>query len=88
MFEWNYDAIADRYGREILEREAGTVQLATEDHVQRFKQLLGQLSDTECKRLGIDRALTGVTDIADMLDERIVKGIELIESHLRQTATT
>ena len=87
-FEWSYEAIADRYGRDILEKQAGIVPLATEDHVRRFNQLVSQLSDTERNRLGIERALSGVADVSDLPDERIVKGIQLIESHLNQTATS
>lgn len=45
-------------------------------------------ANQQMKRLGIDRALSGVEDIADLPDERIVNGIQLIESHLSQTTTT
>ncbi|MAG17651.1 MAG: hypothetical protein CMJ21_06230 [Phycisphaerae bacterium] len=84
-FEWSYDAIANRYGRDILEKQAGAVTLATPDHVRRFNELVGQLSDQERQRLGINCALAGVEDVADLPDERIVNGTELIESHLQTT---
>ena len=84
-FEWCYDAIADRYGRDILEKQAGAVTLASPDHVYRFNELVGQLSDQERRRLGIDRALADVEDVADLPEARIVKGIELMESHLLTT---
>ncbi len=86
-FEWSYDAIADRYGRDNLEKQAGAVRLATDDHVQRLTQLIGQLSDTERKRLGIDRSLAGVEDMADLSDDRVIRGIKLIESHLSKQVT-
>ena len=85
-FEWSYDAIADRYGRDILEKQATTVQLATDEHVRKFECLLVQLSDVERHRLNIDRALRGVDNIADLPDERLVRGIELMQSHLQRTA--
>ena len=86
-FEWSYDAIADRYGRDILEKQAGTVQLATSEQVARLKTLLAQISEEEQQRLRIDKALAGVADMADLPAERICKGIELLERHLGQTAT-
>ena len=87
VFEWSYGAIADRYGRDVLEREAATTTLATEEHIARFDALVTQLSPVEKQRLGIDRALRSVADIADMPDERVVKGIDLIEKHLRTNAS-
>ena len=86
-FEWSYDAVADRYGRDILEKQAETVQLVTPDHLSQFQALLNQLSEAERHRLGIDRALRGFEDIADVPDERISRGIELIQNHLAQAAT-
>ena len=86
-FEWSYDAVADRYGRDILEKQAETVQLVTPDHLSQFQALLNQLSEAERHRLGIDRALRGFEDIADVPDERISRGIELIQNHLVQAAT-
>ena len=83
--EWSYDAIADRYGRDILEKQASVTRLAIDDHVHQFTNLLNKLDDVERKRLGIDRALEEVEDVSDLPDERVVHGIELIEAHLHRT---
>ena len=85
VFEWSYDAIADRYGQDVLEKQADVVTLATEEHLQQFNSLLGQLSAAERQRLGIDRALRGVANLADLPDERVVHGITLMQSHLQRT---
>lgn len=84
VFEWRYESLADRYGRDVLEREADVAPLATPEHVQIFNNLLTQLSEPEKRRLGIDRALARVEAIADMPDDRVVRGIELIKNHLEK----
>ena len=61
--------------------------LAGDNPLLRIKELLAQLSDAERNRLGIDRALRGVEDVADLPDERIVNGIAAMESHLNRLTT-
>lgn len=40
-FEFSYDAIADAYGREILEKDAVPVALASEDQIIKLNELIG-----------------------------------------------
>lgn len=86
-FEWSYDTVADRYGRDVLERHAAHDQLVTNDHLREFDRLISQLSDADRKRLGIDCALAGIDDLRDLSDERCVKGIEIITNHLNQSTS-
>lgn len=80
-FEWSYEAIATRYGKERLEKGAQTIVLATAEQVERFKYLLNTLDEQEVKRLKIDRVLKSVEDISDLPSERISAGIKLIENY-------
>ncbi len=43
-FEWSYDALADRYGREAIEGEVKPVEFATEEQIEKIKHLLEQLN--------------------------------------------
>lgn len=80
-FEWSYEGIRERYGAERLEKGAQNVKLATHDQVERFNYLLNTLSDAEIKALKIDKALADVEDIADLSQERIARGIQLLEEY-------
>ena len=82
-FAWSYEAIAERYGVDIMERDAKPVELATAEHVDVFSDLLAKLTESEIERLGIKKALRGVDDVADLEDARIVNGILLIEAYLK-----
>ena len=83
-FVWSYDAFADRYGRGLLERNAVPIELATDEHVIQFNDMLNKLTEQEINRLGIKKALRGVDNVADLEDVRIVKGIDLIGDYLSQ----
>ncbi len=83
-FEWSYAAVADMYGRDLLERDVQTVQLANPEQVQTFGNLLNELSTAEQEELGITKALANVSVIADLPEDRIVKGIYMIKRHLAQ----
>ena len=82
QFAWSYEAIADRYGVDVLERKSAKLDLATDEHVIQFNDLFAKLEETEIERLGIKKALRGVADIADLEDARIVKGISVLEEYL------
>lgn len=47
VFPFSYDAIADRYGREVLERGAAVVALATPDQVRQLMEILDTRKDGE-----------------------------------------
>lgn len=39
-FDWNYDSFAEKYGKDILEKEQQPIKLATEDQLKELKDLL------------------------------------------------
>jgi hypothetical protein len=81
VFEWNYDAIKDRYDVNTLEREAATVALATAEQVAEINQMLGivRLPDgTTDKWL----AKAGVETWEDMPGEAIAKCLDYIKNRL------
>lgn len=47
VFPFGYDAIADRYGREVLERRSAAVQLATPEQVAELTELLATRTDRD-----------------------------------------
>jgi hypothetical protein len=85
-FELTYDELVKRFGKERLERGAATVTMATKEQAERFTALLKRFSEEEVKKLGIDKAMKGYDDAADMPGEKITKAIEFMEKHLNQAA--
>jgi len=79
-FEWSYDALAERYGRERLEAEVRTAELATDEHVERMTYLFNRLSDSDKNKLKLKTL--DLTSLSDFTADRIGKGISLIENHL------
>lgn len=80
-FEWCYDELVKRYGKDKLEKGVDLVALASKEQIEHFKFLLSSITEAEQKTLKIDKALDGVEDLADLPAERIAKGIKLIEDH-------
>lgn len=85
-FEWSYDELVRRYGRDRLERRAESVELPNEELVAAFTAAYRQLSEAEIKRLGIDKAVKSIEDVADMPRGRVEKGLELIKAYLNKNA--
>lgn len=85
-FEWSYSAIEERYGKERLWTGAKSVALATPDQVVEFNGLLSQLSESEIKKLGVDKVMKTVENVADLPADRLAKGIEMIQKHLSAVA--
>jgi hypothetical protein len=83
-FEWSYNALSERYGREKLERRAASVELADDALIAAFTAAYGQLSEAEIKRLKIDKVVTSAADIADLPRARVEKGLEVIRNYLKQ----
>lgn len=81
-FEWSYQSVADRYGAEKLEKGVATLALATGEQVTKFNYLMNQLTEQQVKSLKIDKALAEFEDVADMPADRIVRGINIIETFL------
>lgn len=82
-FDWSYDALAERYGRQKLERKAESVPLASADLVSEFCLAYNQLSEAEIKRLKIDKVVSSLEEVADLPVARIEKGLELMRRHIR-----
>lgn len=78
-FEFSYDAIADRYGREILERGVQPIEFATSEQVEELDSLLTRHTD--------GKALVGkllkrakCEEFADFTSEQIGKAIEWLRN--------
>lgn len=85
-FEWSYDALAERYGRDKLERKVAAIELPDEQLVASFTAAYGQLNENEIKRLKIDKVVTSAADIADLPRARVEKGLEVIRNYLKSAA--
>lgn len=84
-FEWTYDAIAERFGRERLETGSKPLELAKNEQIERFRYLMHAIGDEAVKQLRIDAVLATVDDITDLTSDRITKGIEIMEKHREGT---
>lgn len=77
MFPFSYDAIADRYGRGVLERDAAVVALATPEQVKTLSELLEARKDgSELKDKWLRAA--DADELADLTADQITKCIEKI----------
>jgi hypothetical protein len=85
VFDWSYDAIRQRYDADTLEREAGTVTLATAEQVRELRALLDVVKlpeGTEDKWL----SKAGVEEFDDMPGETIQKCIDYVKARLPRAA--
>lgn len=93
-FEWSYDEFADRYGREIIERDAVSTMLANDEQVADLLRLIkaGEsfiVSDTKQplvneRLLSTWMARAGVEDWHDAKEEHVVKCISFLKSKMEQ----
>lgn len=81
-FEWSYKNLVERYGVEKLERIANPVDLASAETITTFKTLYNRIGDGDKDRLGISRVIQTVEEVADLPEDRLKKGIALMEKHL------
>ena len=80
-FEWSYNAIADRYGRHLLEREAAPVVLATPDQAAKLAHLVETVKiDPAIVEKWLDKA--DVETFAEMPAEAVEKCIAYVEARL------
>lgn len=86
-FEWSYNALAERYGRDKLERKSATIELPDAKLVAEFSAAYGRLSEAEIKRLKIDKVVASLDDVADLPRARVLKGLEVITNYLNQGAS-
>ena len=81
VFPFSYQEIADRYGRDILERQAVAVALASEDQVATIKALLpdsGVSSEAVDKWLAKEKA----ADFTEVSEEKATKFVEYLKSQI------
>jgi hypothetical protein len=85
VFEWGYTEIRRRYGGELLERQARTVQLASPERVKEIKDLLAlvRLPDGTQEKWF---AKAGVDGWEDMPADVIAKCIEYVKGRLPSAA--
>jgi len=83
VFPFSYDAIADRYGREILERDAVAVELASHENVLELERLLGILNTpATVTEKWLDKA--DAETFAEMPQASIVACIEYLKAQVNK----
>jgi hypothetical protein len=84
VFEWSYDAIKRRYDVAMLEKEAGTVKLASPERVREIKDLLSLVRLPEGM---VDKwfAKSGVDLWEDMPGDILQRCIEFVRGRLPTT---
>jgi hypothetical protein len=85
-FGWSYDALAERYGRDKIERKPVAVELPDPSLIADFKAAYAQLNEAEIKRLKIDKVVTSLDDVADLPKSRLEKGLEVLRNYLNSIA--
>lgn len=85
QFPFTYDAIADKYGREVLEREAEVEQLASADQVAELKRLIELLKvPQEETDKWLDKAQAMSFD--EMPAEAVAKCVKYLNGKITGTA--
>lgn len=86
IFPFSYDEIANRYGREILERNATPQELATPEQVAEIESLLSDRTNAaELKEKWLDKA--GAENWAEMPQDAMQKCIEFLKKPSLQKAS-
>jgi DNA polymerase III delta prime subunit len=81
VFDFSYDEVANRYGRDILEKSAVPEKVATQEQIERLAQLVQALSiPQETVAKWLDKA--GVDEFVDMREDQLVKCIEYCEAKI------
>jgi hypothetical protein len=77
-FEWNYENFCKFYGKEIIEREAEPVKMATKEQIERANKLIEVVKvDDETVNKWLAKA--DVDSFDEMTGEQIQKVIEYLE---------
>jgi hypothetical protein len=85
VFDWSYDAIRQRYDAATLEREATTVELASDEQLVRLHELLEVVRvDEDWESKCLKRA--NVEEWADMPAELMAKCLGVLEGKLGRNA--
>jgi len=86
VFPFSYDEIAQRYGREVLEKQAVPQMLATEEQIVVMQLLLGDRKDgMELQEKWLDKA--GAETLAEMPAETMEKCIDWLKNPTKKGAT-
>lgn len=86
QFEFSYDEVAERYGRDILERATGVIELAGEDQVQRIEHLIHVLKiEDEITQKWFQKANTD--QFAEFSKDAADKVLGWLEARLNPTPT-
>lgn len=82
-FDWSYDEFAKRYGKEVMEKEAKELVLATPEQLGRYKMLLELWKIPEGQE---DKWLkaAGVTSMEEVDEGKMAAIITYIEKQLKQ----
>ncbi len=81
QFPFSYDSIADKYGREILERNAIPVELATKEQVEEIKRLIDLMKiPAETYQKWLDKG--EAENFGEMASESIQKCIDSLNSKM------
>ncbi len=87
QFEWSYAAIKERYDASIMERQAESVQLATDEQVAEFTKLknVGMASDYLIKKW-LDKA--EVSAVEDLPADKIAACINMMRNKAKEARVT
>lgn len=85
VFPFSYDSIAEKYGREVLEREAKPETLATDDQISEMQRLIDLLKvGTEITDKWLDKA--GAANWQEMPSDAIAKCIDHLKAQVTKGA--
>jgi hypothetical protein len=85
QFPFNYDTVAEKYGRHILERDAKKEVLASAEQVAEIKRLIELLKITEDEyQKWLDKASAETFD--EMQEEQIAKCINFLQTKIKGAA--
>lgn len=85
VFPFSYDEIANRYGREVLERDAVAVPLVTPEQLAELREILDNRKDGEdLTAAALKRA--DVDDLSELTQEQASKWIDALNKKAKVTA--
>jgi hypothetical protein len=85
VFPWSYDAIADKYGRSVLERDAIAVTLATPEQVAQLRGLLADRKNgAEMESKWLEKA--DANDLSELTSEQAEKAIGFLMGQNKEQA--
>lgn len=86
-FPFTYDEIAERYGRDILERKSAVIELATEEQVSEIARLVELLRiPAEVTDKWLDKA--GAESFREMSADAATKCLEFLNNKIKTAATS